>query len=125
LIRKFEGVRLTAVVAVSAALASCGRGDDWQASAGPARVCVDNQGRREPDQYCATNGGGSGTMHSWYYLSEPWVRSSGVPGVGAPVAGGSYMPVSGVGYRAAPPGGVTRGGFGGTAEGVGGHGAGE
>jgi hypothetical protein len=126
-IRKFEGVGLTAVLAVSAAISGCGRGDDWQASAGPARVCVDSQGQRVGDQNCATRPGeGSGTIHSWYYLSNAWVRESGIPPVGGAVSGGSYIPVSGVSYGHAPVGGIARGGFGGTGEGGGeGHGGGE
>jgi hypothetical protein len=122
-IRKFEGVGLGAVLAVSAALSACGRGDDWQASAGPARVCVDGQGRRQPDQYCQTHAGGSGL--AWYYISRSLARSSGVPGIGAVVGGGSYAPASGVSYGAAPTGGIARGGFGATGEGAGGHGGGE
>jgi hypothetical protein len=128
-IARFEGRGLTLALAVSAAISGCGRGDDWQASAGPARLCVDAEDRRLPDQACDSHGGGA--IAGWYYLSGPTVRDAGIPGVGRVVSGGSFVPTTGVSYAAAPVGGahgahgaIARGGFGETAEG-GGHGAGE
>ncbi len=117
------------MLAVSAALSACNRGDDWQASAGPARVCVDGQGHRLADEDCRSGGGGHGggsaAIKAWYYLSRPTVAERGVPGVGDLVTGGSSTPLAGVSYQAAPARGIARGGFGGTAEGAGGHGGGE
>ena len=108
--RKLEGVRLTAVLAVAAALAGC----DQQ----PVRVCVDAQGRRIPDQPCATSAAVVGA-HWRYY-------GGGVttPAVGEPATGGSDVADHSASYSAAPEEGVSRGGFGGTAEDVGGHGGG-
>ncbi len=127
-IRKFEGVGLGAVLAMSATLTACGRSNDWQASAGPARVCVDRNERRLPDDDCRPHQGGAPIfVRGWYYIPSPIVRDSGVPPVGGAVLGGDYTPSPGVYYRSPPAGGVARGGFGGTGEGAGegGHGAGE
>jgi hypothetical protein len=124
-IKRFEGLGLSLALTVSAAVSACGRSDDWQASAGPAqptRLCVDDQGRRLPDQACAAHGGGA--IAGWYYLSGPAVRDAGIPRIGALVAGGAYVPTTGVSYAAAPARGIARGGFGATAEGGEGHGEG-
>lgn len=127
--RKFEGLGLSAVLAVAAVVSGCDRSDDWQASAGPTRVCVDHQGRRVPDSDCApvaTGHGGGVNPFLWYYLGTLQGRRDGAPGVGGVVRGGSYTPEAGVSYRSAPAEGIARGGFGGTAESFGGaHGGGE
>lgn len=128
--KKFEGLGLSAVLAVAAAMSGCDRGGDWQASVGPTRVCVDRNGHRVPDADCAPtaagHGGGGGNAFLWYYLGTLQGRSAGAPAVGGMVAGGSYRPEAGVSYRTAPAGGIARGGFGATAESFGGaHGGGE
>lgn len=126
--RKFEGIGLTAVLAVAAASVSgCDQPDDWQASAGPTKVCVGQDGRRVADDQCPNSGGGSHPVYvsHWVYFNASRVRE-GVPAVGESVAGASETPEASVAYRAAPTGGIARGGFGGTGEGGGrGGGGGE
>ncbi len=120
---------LTAVLAVSAALGACGRSGggngDWQASTSSARICVDAQGRRLSDQICEGTGEPYVGGHSWYFIPGAYVKSNGVPRVGADASGGALQPSSGVSYVEAPPYGIARGGFGATGEAAGAHGAGE
>ncbi|MFV4649086.1 hypothetical protein ACNJUT_21075 [Mycobacterium tuberculosis] len=135
--KRFEGVKLTAVLAVSATvLAGCDRKDDWQASStttnAPTRVCVDSAGKRVPDDQCPpqgqavhSGGGGVGNAFLWYYIGSSMAnRSYTVPPMGAPVSGGGFIPTAGVAYHAAP-GAVSRGGFGGIGRSFGGAGGGE
>ncbi len=104
---RFDAGRLTAVLAAAAAAAGCHQNRDWQASNTPARVCVDDQGRRMPDEDCAQRRGGS---RLWYYFSG-LNRGARPPPLGGRVSGGSVIPTAGLAYRDAP-GGVLRGGFG-------------
>ena len=93
------------MLGVAAALGACdGR---------PSRVCVDGSGQRGLDSQCSGPGGGAAGAYRWYY-------ARGAPPVGAYVSGGSYSPTAGESYAAAPVEGISRGGFGGTAEGLGG-----
>jgi hypothetical protein len=120
-VTKFDRYALAAVLTAAAAtLAGC-------EERAPARVCVDQAGRRTWDDQCATGGshGGSGGG-AWRYISAGQARENGVPRVGDAAFGGSVTPEAGVTYVGAPAGGVSRGGFGGIGEGFGGgHGAGE
>ena len=130
--RKFETLSLTMVLAVAGALSGCDRKEDkgWDSAGAPTRVCVDQQGRRVPEDQCGaprTTGGGVSPF-LWYYLGTLG-RGSYAPGYGGLVGGGSYRPSPSVSYGAAPAeGGIARGGFGATAHsfgGLGGEGAGE
>ncbi len=113
---KFDGLRLTAVLAASAAvLNGCDRDDSgsWQASTA-TRTCVNSAGVRVPDDQC-DRGGGHGV--GFYYFGSGRV----IPGVGSRVSGGSSVPTAGVDYADAGHSfSVARGGFGGTGEGGGG-----
>ena len=131
--KTFDHLTLATVLAVASAMvAGCddhNTNNDWQASNGPTRVCVDKDGKRVADDQCApvrTGGGGFGANpFLWYYLGT-LNRGYGVPGYGGFVGGGSYQPAAGVSYGAAPAAGIARGGFGGTAHSTGGAaGAGE
>jgi hypothetical protein len=129
-VNKFEGLRLTMVLTVAGALSGCDQHKDqgWEASAGPTRVCVDQQGKRVPEDQCAANRPAGGVSpFLWYYLGS-LNRGGYAPAYGGVVGGGSYQPRPGVVYGALPPGGIARGGFGATARsfgGLGGFGAGE
>ncbi len=118
------------VLAVAGAISGCDRPKDpgWDASAGPARVCVDQQGKRVPEDQCMQGHAGGGVSpFLWYYLGSLG-RGGYAPGYGGLVGGGSYQPRPGVIYGAVPPSGIVRGGFGATARsfgGLGGFGAGE
>ena len=108
---RFNSLRLATVLGVAAALCACDRT--------PTRVCVDGSGQRGLDSQCPGSGsGGAAGGYRWYY------SRGGVP-VGAYVNGGSYAPEPGVSYAPAPVEGISRGGFGGTAEGLGGEGGGD
>ncbi len=136
--KRFEGVGLTAVLAISAAvLAGCDRkSNDWQASSStttqPTRVCVDKDGKRVPDEQCPApgtqvhSGGGIGNAFLWYYLGTQMAnRPYAVPPMGGAVSGGGYIPTAGVSYGRAPGvSGVSRGGFGGIGARMGGFGGG-
>ena len=129
--RSFETLSLTMVLAVAGALSGCDRQEDkgWDSAAQPTRVCVDQQGKRVPENECATQHTGVGVSpFLWYYLGTLG-RGSYAPSYGGMVTGGSYRASPGVSYGAAPAaGGIVRGGFGGTAHsfgGLGGEGAGE
>jgi hypothetical protein len=116
-VTKFDRHALAAVLtAAAAALAGC-------EEQGPTRVCVDQTGRRTWDDRCAT-GGAHGGGGAWYYINAGRARDQGVPGVGDPARGGGFTPETDVSYRGAPTDGVSRGGFGGIGEAVGGHGGG-
>jgi hypothetical protein len=123
-VSKSKVIRLTAVMAASAAaLSACDRGESgsWDAPA-PTWTCVDNAGVRVEDGRC-NGGGGGGGYHAYYFGS-----GMRIPPVGERASDGSYAPAAGVTYtRASASYSVTRGGFGGTAEGHGGGdgGAGE
>jgi hypothetical protein len=134
-VKRFEGLGLTAVLAISATvLAGCDRkSDDWQASSTtdkPTRVCVDKDGKRVPDAQCPppgqqvvhSGGSGIGTAFLWYYIGSQMGRSYAVPPMGRPVTGGGYVPTSGMSYGSAPASAVSRGGFGGIGRGFGGAG---
>jgi len=124
-VKTLDGLSLTAVLAVSAAmLAGCDQDNGWGDGQGPVRVCVDQQGRRVAEDQCATPRPGGGNPFLWYYLGR-LNRGAGVPAYGGAVSGGSYQASSGVSYGSAPAAGISRGGFGSTAEGFGGEGAGE
>jgi hypothetical protein len=107
-----EGLSLTAALAAAAAaMASCNNPP-------PARICVDNLGLRTADQGCAqTNWNGS----HWRYYGG----GQSIPALGALADGGSDTAQAGTAYRSAPDEGVSRGGFGGTAEDFGGEHGGE
>ena len=119
---------LVAVLLVSSALAAgCDQGrKEWSAD-GPARFCVDQSGRRVPDDQCGRSYAGGGNPFLWYYLGSMVGRRSYVPAMGGYAAGGGYAPVSGVRYAAPAFGargfsgasGVARGGFGGIGVGMG------
>lgn len=116
---------LTAVLLVASALTGCGKtnpNDAWDTDH-PVRYCVDASGQRTADEHCksdadgrVTPGGSNGFL--WYYVNAMNGRGSySVPRVGAVAGGGSYLPETGVSYSS-----VSRGGFGGTAMEIGGHG---
>ena len=120
---------LVAVLLVSSALtAGCDRrNQEWSAD-GPTRYCVDQQGRRAPDDQCGrTYAGGGVSPFLWYYLGSMAGRRSFVPAMGGFAAGGGYAPMGGVRYAAPAFGargfsgasGVSRGGFGGIGDGMG------
>jgi hypothetical protein len=117
---KFDGMRLTAVMAASAAvLNGCNRDDSgsWQASTA-TRTCVDQAGVRVADDRCDH---GVGHGFGYYYFGAGRM----VPRVGSSVGGGSSEPETGVSYDdAAHSFSVARGGFGGIGEGHGGGGEG-
>ncbi len=114
--RRFGGGPLTAALAASAVLASCEQQD------AAVRVCVDAQGRRTPDAGCATSPATGGYRGGgWYYLGGANRGSGDVPPVGGQVLGGSYTPDPTATYAAAPEEGVSRGGFGSPAAGLGGR----
>ncbi len=120
---KFDGLRLTAVMAASATvLNGCNRDDSgsWQASTA-TRTCVNSYGVRVADNSCNQ---GVGHDVGYYYFGSGRI----VPGVGSRVSGGSSEPEGGVAYTdAAHSFSVARGGFGGIGEGHaggGGEGAG-
>ncbi len=127
---------LTITTGVAAALlvAGCSRQSDqdngWTADRDTA-VCVDQQGKRAPDDKCpqqrvaSTGHMGVGNAFLWYYLG----RQSAVPYYGEPVRGGSFAPAAGHSYFRAPAGtavtraaAIARGGFGSSARGFGGVG---
>ena len=122
-------ISLVAVLLVSSALtASCDRGNQEWSADGPTRYCVDQQGRRVPDEQCGrTYAGGGVNPFLWYYLGSMAGRRSYVPAMGGYAAGGGYAPVAGVRYGAPAFGGrgfsgassVARGGFGGIGAGMG------
>ncbi|MFY7837926.1 MAG: hypothetical protein ACOVQ0_16760 [Novosphingobium sp.] len=118
--------QLVLTTAMAATLAGCsGGGNDWDDGVVADRdtaVCVDQEGRRIPDQNCrSTRTGGVGSSFFWYYVG----RGSRVPYMGDPVRDpsygykGSYFPTKGVTYADAPAAAnmvrskpVSRGGFG-------------
>lgn len=120
---------LVAVLLVSSALTSrCDRKNQEWSAAGPTRYCVDQQGRRVPDDQCGrTHAGGGVSPFLWYYLGSMAGRRSYVPAIGGYAAGGGYAPIGGVRYGApvfgargvSAAGGVARGGFGVIAAGIG------
>ena len=118
--RNPERESLVILAGLAAAMSGCSSQDD-----GEWRVCTDAWGRRQPDIACqqGTNGGYGGGYGGhgggWVFIS----RSSSAPPVGQIVTGGSRS-AAGTTYSA-PAQGIARGGFGGSAEGGGGHGAGE
>ncbi len=117
--KRLDGFRLTAVLAVSGAfLAGCDdHSHEWQASTGPVRVCTDLRGQRVPDDQCAAPYHGAGASpFLWYYLGT-LNRRTMLPPLGVPVTGGSYNPAPGVSYPS-----ISRGGFGGLASHYGGDG---
>jgi hypothetical protein len=111
-LRKLEGISLTAVLAMSAALSSCNE---------PAtRVCVNAAGVRVIDDTCTSNNNRNATH--WRYYGG----GVGAPAIGAPAAGGSDVAESGTSYHSAPEEGISRGGFGGSGgDDGGGHGGGD
>jgi hypothetical protein len=118
---KFDGARLAGVLAAaSAVLAGCDQNNGWQGSSNAARVCVDRENNRVPEAQCAAVHPGGVNPFFWYYVGR--MASGGVPGYGGHVGGGSFSPMSGVSYGAAPASGIARGGFGGTGGGEGGAG---
>ncbi len=99
---------LATVLAISSAmLAGCGSHDG-------VRICGDGYGRRLPDSDCRAAGPAAG-RGGWIY-----VRSGRAPAVGGAITDGNRTPEADIRYGAAPEGGVSRGGFGGTGEGFGG-----
>jgi hypothetical protein len=100
-LRKLEGISLTAVLAMSAALAGCD---------GPAtRVCVNASGVRVLDDACVGAAANTTSRGSrWRYYGG----SVGAPAVGEAAAGGSDVADSGGSYHSAPDEGISRGGFG-------------
>ncbi|MGC1301677.1 MAG: hypothetical protein WA840_04810 [Caulobacteraceae bacterium] len=121
--KKFEGLSLTVALAVAGAVSGCDQHKDWQASAGPVRVCVDQQGRRVPEADCPQTHttGAHISPFLWYYLGA-LSRGGSVPAYGGLATGGSFQPRPGVAYGPVPAGGIARGGFGGTAHSFGGLG---
>jgi hypothetical protein len=121
-LRRFDSIRLTAVMAAAAAvLNGCDQNESgaWQASTA-TRVCVDDAGRRVEDDRCDRGVGGHGGGFVYVRAGRT------VPKVGSAVDGGSSAPEAGVVYSdAAHSFAVARGGFGGTGGGEGGgHGGG-
>jgi len=104
----FDKTGLASVLAISAAILAGCDGHDG------VRICGDGYGRRLPDADCRTGGSG-GHGGGWIY-----VRSGNAPAVGGAITDGARAPDSDMHYGAAPEGGVSRGGFGGTGEGFGG-----
>ena len=108
------------LVGLATAMAGCSSHDDGQ-----WRVCTDAWGRRMPDIACESGNhygsyyGGHGGG-GWMFIS----RASSAPPVGQIVTGGARQ-ATGRAFSA-PVQGITRGGFGSSAEGGGSaHGAGE
>ncbi|MBX3112726.1 MAG: hypothetical protein KF857_12050 [Fimbriimonadaceae bacterium] len=108
------------VAAMGAALLAAGCGS------GSTRVCESRLGVRRPDSECVANGGGPTAEPHWVYHRSSSSRVGGY----FPVFGGSRG-TAGAGPSTAPSaspssaprsGGVTRGGFGGSASGWGGFG---
>jgi hypothetical protein len=111
---KFDGARLAGVLAAaSAVLAGCDRNNGWEGSSNAARVCVDRENHRVPEAQCAAPQSGGVSPFLWYYVTRS-AMGGYMPGYGGYVGGGSYAPMRGVSYGAAPAGGIARGGFGGT-----------
>jgi hypothetical protein len=120
---KFTLPLTTAISAAILASTSCGNSSDgeWKTSAN-TRVCVDQSGKRMPEDQCVNQPSTTIPPYRWYYIS----RDGYVPTYNGPVSGGSYYPtVSPDSYSPAPStaraGAITRGGFGGSAEGGEGH----
>ncbi len=126
--KKDINLPLVAALSVSLlALSACEKDDannsGWEAS-NATRVCVDQDGHRTDDGNCQQASYAHGSVYPyWYYFN----RGGHVPPVGDSVTGGSRTPMSGVNYEAptasfthADPESVSRGGFGGAAEGFGG-----
>ncbi len=125
--KKFNLPLTTAVSAAILAAAGCSSGREWQV-ADDSHVCVDGDQKRVSDNQCANPAPGDGHIpYRWYYISH----GGYVPYIGYPVSGGSWAPASSSrGFSSvpaeAPPGAVTRGGFGSVGEGhAGGAGGGE
>jgi hypothetical protein len=96
--------KLVLVPAVSAALLAFG----CDGSRTSTRVCVDQQGRRLPDDQCRDNRYRS-SFHHWYYVTG----GGAMPPFGATVRGGSSS--SGSSSPASGFSSVSRGGFGSSA----------
>ena len=114
--RKPDRDSLVILAGLAAAMSGCSSHDDGQ-----WRVCTDAWGRRLPDIACEQSNyyGGHGGG-GWVFISH----SSSAPPIGQVVTGATRTG-SGTAYSA-PATGITRGGFGGSAEeGGAGHGAGE
>ncbi|MDP3551701.1 MAG: hypothetical protein Q8R81_15075 [Novosphingobium sp.] len=126
--------QLVLTTAMAATLAGCSGGNDWDDGVVADRdtaVCVDQEGRRIPDENCR-NGratGRAGSSFFWYYVG----RGNRVPYYGDPVRDpsygykGSYFPAKGATYAQAPAGAnmtrstpVSRGGFGSSGKSFGG-----
>lgn len=113
--RKPDRDSLVILAGLAAAMSGCSSQDDGQ-----WRVCTDAWGRRQPDIACQQSNYYGGHGGGWVFISH----SSSAPPVGQVVTGGTRTG-SGATYSA-PATGITRGGFGGSAEeGGAGHGAGE
>ncbi|WP_174291847.1 hypothetical protein [Sphingomonas bacterium] len=123
-----KDLKITTGVAAALLAAGCGQQDNgWTADRDTA-VCVDQQGKRVPDDQCPGQrhaGGGMGSAFLWYYLG----RQSALPYYGEPVRGGSFTPAAGHSYFRAPAAtaftrsaAVARGGFGSSARSFGGAG---
>lgn len=102
MMRKLEGVSLTAVLAMSAALAGC----DEPAT----RICVDAKGVRVVDSACVVPQTNT-TVDSFHW--RYYGGGAGAPAIGAAALGGSDIADGGETYHAAPDEGIARGGFGG------------
>ena len=115
--RKPERESLVILAGLAAAMTGCSSRDDGQ-----WRVCTDAWGRRLPDIACEQSNyyGGHGGG-GWVFISH----SSSAPPVGQIVTGAARSSATCTVFSA-PASGITRGGFGGSAEeGGAGHGAGE
>lgn len=104
----------TAMAAALLSLPGCSSNDDWNEDVVADRdtaICVDKDGNRVDDSQCGQRtvyhsggGGGVGNAFLWYYLG----RNSAVPYYGESirdpryVGRGSFAPVAGVSYAAAP-----------------------
>ena len=115
--RKSKNIKIAGLIGLAGLfMASCGHEN--------YRHCVDNNGVVMPDSLCNCRdeqnhyrgGYGMGYMpYIWYYGSRNY-------GYGERVGGGAYTPSPGVSYSSP---GVSRGGFGSSAHGSSGGGAGE
>ena len=125
--KKFNLPLTTAISAAILASTGCSSNKEWQTSSNN-RICVDQSGKRIPEDQCKNQPSTGISPYRWYYIS----RGGYIPSYYYPASGGSYQPSESPASYApapaeAPAGAVTRGGFGGIGEGHagGGEGGGE
>jgi len=123
--KRFTLPLTTAISAAMLASSGCRASGDWQAD-NNTKVCVDQSGKRMPEDQCMNQPANGVSPYRWYYIA----RGGYVPAYYSPASGGSYAPSAPSDSYApapseAPPGAITRGGFGGVGEGHAGGGEGE